>query len=158
MARHTATALAVAQHLAGHPAVARVHHPGVAGHPSAALAARDFPDGVGSVFSFDLACGPEAVAPFLDALELFQLVVNVGDARSLVSHPATMTHCRLTRQQREAAGIAETTVRLSIGLECPDDLIADLDRALAVVTAAGPAVPATTPAVPETAAVTQEVR
>ena len=90
--------------------------------------------------------------------ELFQLVVNVGDARSLVSHPATMTHCRLTRQQREAAGIAETTVRLSIGLECPDDLIADLDRALAVVSAAGPAVPATTPAVPETAAVTQEVR
>ena len=146
------------QHLAGHPAVARVHHPGVAGHPSAVLAARDFPDGVGSVFSFDLACGPEAVAPFLDALELFQLVVNVGDARSLVSHPATMTHCRLTRQQREAAGIAETTVRLSIGLECPDDLIADLDHALAVVTAAGPAVPATTPAVPETAAVTQEVR
>jgi len=158
VARHTATALAVAQHLAGHPAVARVHHPGVAGHPSAALAARDFPDGVGSVFSFDLACGPEAVAPFLDALELFQLVVNVGDARSLVSHPATMTHCRLTRQQREAAGIAETTVRLSIGLECPDDLIADLDRALAVVSAAGPAVPAATPAVPETAAVTQEVR
>ncbi|MFP3472813.1 PLP-dependent transferase, partial [Micrococcus sp. SIMBA_144] len=78
-----------------------------------------------SVFSFDLACGPEAVAPFLDALELFQLVVNVGDARSLVSHPATMTHCRLPRQQREDAGTAETTVRRSIGRECPDDLSAD---------------------------------
>ncbi|CAM3824275.1 O-acetylhomoserine aminocarboxypropyltransferase/cysteine synthase [Micrococcus flavus] len=136
MARHTASALTVAEHLAAHPAVARVHHPGLPGHPSAGLAARDFPHGTGSVFSFDLAAGPGAVGPFLDALALFQLVANVGDARSLACHPATMTHCRLSPEQRVAAGIAETTIRLSVGLEDPADLIADLDRALAV--AAGP--------------------
>lgn len=135
IARHGTTARAVAEHLAGHPAVGRVHHPAVPGHPSADLAARDFPHGTGSVFSFDLAAGPEAVGPFIDSLELFQLVANVGDVRSLVSHPATMTHCRLTPEQRRAAGIAETTIRLSIGLECPEDLITDLDRALATVPA-----------------------
>ena len=135
IARHGTTARAVAEHLAGHPAVGRVHHPAVPGHPSADLAARDFPHGTGSVFSFDLAAPPEAVGPFIDSLELFQLVANVGDVRSLVSHPATMTHCRLTPDQRRAAGIGETTIRLSIGLECPEDLIADLDRALATVPA-----------------------
>ena len=87
------------------------------------------------MFSFDLAAGPEAIGPFIDALELFQLVANIGDVRSLVSHPATMTHCRLSPNQRRAAGITETTIRLSIGLECPEDLIADLDRALATVPA-----------------------
>ena len=101
------------------------------GHPSAGVAARDFPRGTGSVFSFDLAVGPDAVGPFLDALELFQLVANVGDARSLACHPATMTHCRLSPEQRTAAGIADTTIRLSVGLEDPADLIEDLDRALA---------------------------
>ena len=135
VSRHGTSAREVAEHLAGHPAVVRVHHPAIPGHPSAGLAARDFPQGTGSVFSFDLAAGPEAVGPFIDALGLFQLVANVGDVRSLVCHPATMTHCRLTPGQRRAAGIAETTIRLSIGLECPEDLIADLDRALATVPA-----------------------
>lgn len=135
VARHGTAAQDVAEHLAGHPAVGRVHHPVIPGHPSAAIAARDFPQGAGSVFSFDLAAPPEAVGPFIDSLALFQLVANIGDVRSLVSHPATMTHCRLTPGQRRAAGIAETTIRLSIGLECPDDLIADLDRALAAVPA-----------------------
>lgn len=135
IARQEETARTVAEHLARHPTVGRVHHPAIPGHPSAALAARDFPHGTGSVFSFDLAAGSEAIGPFIDALELFQLVANIGDVRSLVSHPATMTHCRLTPNQRRAAGIAETTIRLSIGLECPEDLIADLDRALATVPA-----------------------
>ncbi|WMY79126.1 PLP-dependent transferase [Citricoccus sp. I39-566] len=135
VSRHGTSAREVAEHLAGHPAVVRVHHPAIPGHPSAGLAARDFPQGTGSVFSFDLAAGPEAVGPFIDALGLFQLVANVGDVRSLVCHPATMTHCRLTPGQRRTAGIAETTIRLSIGLECPEDLIADLDRALATVPA-----------------------
>ena len=135
VSRHGTSAREVAEHLAGHPTVVRVHHPAIPGHPSAGLAARDFPQGTGSVFSFDLAAGPEAVGPFIDALGLFQLVANVGDVRSLVCHPATMTHCRLTPGQRRTAGIAETTIRLSIGLECPEDLIADLDRALATVPA-----------------------
>ncbi|MFE7629378.1 O-acetylhomoserine aminocarboxypropyltransferase/cysteine synthase family protein [Kocuria sp. NPDC057446] len=133
VSRHTASALTVAEFLTGHPAVARVHHPGVPGDPGAGIAARDFPRGTGSVFSFDLAAPDDAVGPFIDALRLFKLVANVGDTRSLVAHPAAMTHCRLTPEQRRAGGIAETTIRLSIGLESPQDLVADLGRALDTV-------------------------
>jgi O-acetylhomoserine (thiol)-lyase len=136
VARHTASALAVAEFLAGHPAVARVHHPGVPGDPGAGIAARDFPRGTGSVFSFDLAAPDGAVGPFIDALRLFKLVANIGDTRSLVAHPAAMTHCRLTPEQRRAGGIAETTIRLSIGLESPQDLVADLGQALDTVVTA----------------------
>ncbi|GAA3710427.1 PLP-dependent transferase [Zhihengliuella alba] len=145
VARHGANARAVAAHLAGHPAVARVHHPAVlAGtdpeSTTARIAARDYPRGAGSVFAFDLAVDPDrdpdAVGRFIDALGLFKLVANLGDTRSLVAHPAAMTHCRMTREQRAAAGIAETTVRVSIGLEEPEDLVADLDQALLTVDAA----------------------
>ncbi|NKX55124.1 O-acetylhomoserine aminocarboxypropyltransferase/cysteine synthase family protein [Arthrobacter mobilis] len=131
VARHGQNTREVIGFLAGHPAVAAVHHPSVPGHPQAGLADRDFPDGTGSVFSFDLAAGPEQVGPFIDRLGLFKLVANVGDTRSLVAHPAAMTHCRLTPGQRAAAGIAETTIRLSVGLEAAADLVADLDQALA---------------------------
>ncbi|MHC5559498.1 O-acetylhomoserine aminocarboxypropyltransferase/cysteine synthase family protein [Kocuria sp. U4B] len=130
VARHTASAVAVAEFLSGHPAVARVHHPAVPGDPGAGIAARDFPRGTGSVFSFDLAAPGGAVGPFIDSLRLFKLVANIGDTRSLVAHPAAMTHCRLTPEQRAAGGIAETTIRLSIGLESPEDLVADLRQAL----------------------------
>ncbi len=133
VARHTTSALEVAEFLTGHPAVARVHHPGVPGDPGAGIAARDFPRGTGSVFSFDLAAPAAAVGPFIDALRLFKLVANVGDTRSLVAHPAAMTHCRLTPEQRRAGGIAETTIRLSVGLESPQDLVADLGQALDTV-------------------------
>ncbi|MFC6257998.1 PLP-dependent transferase, partial [Kocuria oceani] len=111
----------------------RVHHPGLPGDPGAGIAARDFPRGTGSVFSFDLAAPDAAVGPFIDGLRLFKLVANIGDTRSLVAHPAAMTHCRLTPEQRRAGGIAETTVRLSIGLEAPQDLVADLGQALDAV-------------------------
>ncbi|MEF3120732.1 O-acetylhomoserine aminocarboxypropyltransferase/cysteine synthase family protein [Kocuria flava] len=133
VARHTASALTVAEFLAGHPAVARVHHPGLPGDPGAGIAARDFPRGTGSVFSFDLAAPDDAVGPFIDSLRLFKLVANIGDTRSLVAHPAAMTHCRLTPEQRRAGGIAATTVRLSVGLEAPEDLVADLRQALDAV-------------------------
>jgi O-acetylhomoserine (thiol)-lyase len=139
VARHGQNTQEVVRFLAGHPAVAAVHHPSVPGHPQAALAARDFPQGAGSVFSFDLAADPDQVGPFIDRLRLFKLVANVGDTRSLVSHPAAMTHCRLSAQQRAAAGIAETTVRLSVGLEAAADLVADLAQALAPLAAAVPA-------------------
>ncbi|MDN4610392.1 O-acetylhomoserine aminocarboxypropyltransferase/cysteine synthase family protein [Arthrobacter burdickii] len=131
VARHAQNTREVIRFLADHPAVAAVHHPSVSGHPQAGLAARDFPQGAGSVFSFDLAAEPGQVGAFIDRLRLFKLVANVGDTRSLIAHPAAMTHCRLTPGQRAAAGIAETTIRLSVGLETAADLVADLDLALA---------------------------
>lgn len=142
VARHGQNARALAAHLAQHPAVSRVHHPSVLVEqdPEAVTSrvlARDFPAGAGSVFAFDLAADvdedPGAVERFIDALGVFKLVANLGDTRSLVSHPAEMTHCRMTREQRAAAGIAETTIRVSIGLEEPADLIDDLDQALLTV-------------------------
>ena len=145
VARHGQNTREVLRFLTGHPAVAAVHHPSVPGHPQAGLAARDFPRGAGSVFSFDLAADPGQVGPFIDRLRLFKLVANVGDTRSLVAHPAAMTHCRLSPEQRAAAGIAETTIRLSVGLEAAADLVADLDQALAPLTgAASPAAGAPT--------------
>ncbi len=135
VARQSASALAIARHLAQHPAVARVHHPGLEGNPWHGLAQQYLPNGIPSVFSFDLA-GPEQDAPgriarIIDELQVFRLVANIGDARSLVAHPASMTHSHLTPAQRAAAGISLSTVRLSAGIEDPTDLIADLDRALA---------------------------
>lgn len=146
--RHNDSALVLARHLATHPAVARVHHPGLAGHPQHDAAARLLPDGTGSVFSFDLAAGPAAVGPFIDSLRLFRLVANIGDARSLVIHPATTTHSRFTPEQFAAAGITASTIRLSVGLEDVRDLAGDLDRALDAVACAHAAapVPAHTPA------------
>ncbi|SJN35552.1 O-acetylhomoserine sulfhydrylase / O-succinylhomoserine sulfhydrylase [Microbacterium esteraromaticum] len=135
VARQSATALRIAEHLAQHPAVSRVHHPALAGNPWHDLAARYLPRGAPSVFSFDLA-GPddtafERVAAVVDRLEVFRLVANIGDARSLVAHPASMTHSHFTATQRADAGISLSTIRLSAGLEDPADLLADLDHALA---------------------------
>lgn len=136
VARQSATALAIAEHLAQHPKVAAVHHPGLAGNRWHALAERYLPRGVPSVFSFDLQGDEDAgtqarVAQVIDALEVVRLVANIGDARSLVAHPASMTHSHLNATQRVAAGISLNTIRLSAGLEDPADIIADLDRALA---------------------------
>ncbi|MGJ9403061.1 O-acetylhomoserine aminocarboxypropyltransferase/cysteine synthase family protein [Arthrobacter sp. KK5.5] len=133
VARHASNTERIARFLSAHPAVARVHHPSVPDNVGAAIAARDFPRGAGSVFSFDLAAPAAAVGPFIDSLRVFVLAANLGDTRSLVAHPAAMTHCRLTPEQRAAAGIAETTIRISVGLEEPADLIADLDAALSAL-------------------------
>ncbi|MBG6084240.1 aminotransferase class V-fold PLP-dependent enzyme [Zhihengliuella flava] len=143
MAQHSANAEVLARHLAEHPAVAAVHHPAVRAarhpeHPSVAVASRDFSAGTGAVFAFDLAAGDGSdaagvVERFIDALGVFKLVANLGDTRSLVAHPAAMTHCRMGAAARAAAGISDTTVRLSVGLEDPADLIADLDQALLTV-------------------------
>ena len=141
--RHARNTAEVVRFLTGHPGVATVHHPSVPGHPQAHLAARDFPRGAGSVFSFDLAARPDQVGPFIDRLQLFKLVANVGDTRSLVAHPAAMTHCRLSPQQRAAAGIGESTIRLSIGLETASDLVSDLERALGPISAERFPTPAT---------------
>ena len=136
VARQSATAKAVAEHLAKHPKVAAVHHPGLDGNRWHALAERYLPRGVPPVFSFDLIgeendASQSRVAQVVDALEVFRLVANIGDARSLVAHPASMTHSHLNAEQRAAAGISLNTIRLSAGLEDVADLIADLDNALA---------------------------
>lgn len=128
--RQSASALAVAQVLSEHPAVSKVNHPGLASSPYHELASTYLPRGAGAVFSFDVTAGPDAVATVIDSLEVFSLVANIGDVRSLVIQPATTTHSHLTPQQLVDAGFSRATVRLSIGLEDPADLIADLRQAL----------------------------
>lgn len=137
MRKISADATALAARLHGATGVERVNHPTIPGRPDAALAARDFPHGTSGVFSLDLAGGEIAVAAFCDALELFTLAVNIGDARSLVCHPATTTHSHLREEQRRACGVLPGTVRLSIGLEDIEDLAADLDRGLTAAARVG---------------------
>lgn len=130
MARHIENTARVAQFLAAHEAVARVHHPALPGHPDHALAQRLYPRGCSAILAFELAGGREAGRRFIDSLTLFSHLANIGDAKSLVIHPATTTHFRMDDAALAAAGITPGTVRLSIGLEHPDDLVDDLGRAL----------------------------
>lgn len=136
MARHSASALAVARFLAERPEVSRVHHPGLPASPWHERGQRYLPRGAASVFAFDLAATGDAdrdwerVQRFVDGLRVVKLVANIGDARSLVAHPASMTHSHLSTEQFAQAHITPTTVRLSIGLEDPADVIADLAQAL----------------------------
>ncbi|MCX7693585.1 MAG: O-acetylhomoserine aminocarboxypropyltransferase [Tepidimonas taiwanensis] len=130
MARHMSNTARVVEFLAAHPMVARVGHPLLPDHPSHALAQRLLPRGAGSVFSFDLKGGRAQGRAFIEALKLFSHLANVGDCRSLVIHPASTTHFRMSDEALAAAGIGPGTIRLSIGLEDPDDLIDDLKRAL----------------------------
>ncbi|MCU1529478.1 MAG: O-acetylhomoserine aminocarboxypropyltransferase, partial [Frondihabitans sp.] len=131
--RQTASALAIAEFLEGHSAVSKVNHPDLASSPYRELAARYLPQGAGAVFSFDLAAGEDAVAEVIDSLDLFSLVANIGDVRSLVIQPARTTHSHLTPDQLDEAGFSRATIRLSIGLENVNDLIADLGRVLDAV-------------------------
>lgn len=133
MKKHCANAEAVARFLAGHAGVENITHPLFVSNAQAALAARLMPDGCGSIFTADIRGGAEAATRFIGALKLFSHLVNIGESRSLVAHPATTTHRTLPETARKALGITPGTVRLSIGLEDEADLLADLDRALAAV-------------------------
>jgi O-acetylhomoserine (thiol)-lyase len=130
MARHVQNARAVAECLEGQEAVAWVKYPALDSHPDRALAAKYLPDGTGSIISFGVKGGRAAGARFIEALQLFSHLANVGDAKSLVLHPASTTHQQMSAEQLAAAGIGEEMIRLSIGLEDADDLIADLSRGL----------------------------
>ena len=130
MARHMANTCRVVEFLAAHPLVERVGHPMLESHPSHALAQRLLPRGAGSVFSFDLKGSRAQGQAFVEALKVFSHLANVGDCRSLVIHPASTTHFRMSDEALAGAGIAQGTIRLSIGLEDPDDLVEDLKRAL----------------------------
>jgi O-succinylhomoserine sulfhydrylase len=127
--RAGATALAIARHLEAHPKVARVLYPGLPSHPQHELAMRQMKRG-GSLVAFDIAGGKEECYRFLDALRLVDISNNLGDSKSLVTHPATTTHQRLKPEVRAELGIGDSLVRLSAGLEAEADLLADLDQAL----------------------------
>ncbi len=134
MAAHCAGAAAVADFLAAHPAVRIVHYPGLASHPQHALARRQLQGGFGGMVTFELTRNERAAAAsVLNALQLFTQAVSLGDVDSLACHPATTTHSFVSAQVRAAAGITEGLIRLSVGIEHPDDLIADLERALQAV-------------------------
>jgi O-acetylhomoserine (thiol)-lyase len=130
MARHVENARRIIAFLGQDPAVAHVNSPEIPGHPDNELARRLLPRGCGSVFSFELKGGREAGRRFIESLQLFSHLANVGDAKSLVIHPASTTHARMGAEALQEAGITEGLVRLSVGLEDPEDLIADLGRAL----------------------------
>ena len=132
MARHISNTEKVVNFLSAHPMVSRVGHPMLASHPSHALAQKLLPKGAGSVFSFDIQGTRQQGQAFIEALQVFSHLANVGDCRSLVIHPASTTHFRVDDETLKASGIGPGTVRLSIGLEDPDDLIDDLKRALRV--------------------------
>lgn len=131
MQRHCDNALAVAEHLSRHSAVSWVEYAGLKDHPNHALMSKYSPNGSGSVFTFGLKGGYDAGIKFVDALELFSHLANIGDAKSLVIHPASTTHRQLSDEQKIAAGAGPDVVRLSIGIENVADIIADLDQALA---------------------------
>ncbi|HUG21171.1 O-acetylhomoserine aminocarboxypropyltransferase [Piscinibacter sp.] len=130
MARHVENTRKVVAFLASHPMVESVGYPELEGHPGHALAKRLLPRGCGSVFSFGLKGSREQGKAFIEALKIFSHLANVGDCRSLVIHPASTTHFRMDDAALAQAGITPGTIRLSIGLEDPDDLIDDLKRAL----------------------------
>lgn len=140
MRRHSDSALTVARFLEQHPAVATVWHPGLSTSPWHSLAQHYLPHGASSVFSFDLVGTGDAarddarVTQVIEALRLVKLVANIGDARSLVNHPASMTHSHLDDEELARASITPRTIRLSIGLEDPTDLVADLAHALSSLT------------------------
>jgi len=130
MARHMDNTAKVVEFLASHPLVSRVGHPLLESHPSHTLAQKLLPRGAGSVFSFDIAGSRAQGKAFIETLKVFSHLANVGDARSLVIHPASTTHFRMSDEALAQAGIGPGTIRLSIGLEDPADLIDDLKKAL----------------------------
>jgi len=123
--------LAVAKFLAAHPSVSWVNYAGLPDHPSRALAKKYMGGRASGILSFGIEGGRDAGARFQDALELFVRLVNIGDAKSLACHPASTTHRQLNAEELARTGVSEDMVRLSIGIEHVDDLIEDLDRALA---------------------------
>lgn len=127
--RHVENALKVVEYLQNHPKVRKVNHPSLPEHPDHALYRRYFPRGGGSIFTFELEGGQEAAFRFIDSLQIFSLLANVADAKSLVIHPASTTHSQMNAEELAASGITPGTVRLSIGLEHINDLLADLENA-----------------------------
>ena len=131
--RHAENTKKVLNYLINHQLVEKVNHPSLPDHPDHALYEKYFPNGGGSIFTFDIKGGKEEAFRFIDGLKIFSLLANVADVKSLVIHPATTTHSQLTQEELESAGIHQNTIRLSIGTEHIDDIIADLENGFAAV-------------------------
>ena len=131
--RHVENTKKVIEYLLNNPKVEKVNHPSLPDHPDHALYERYFPNGGASIFTFQIKGGRKEVFEFIDNLEIFSLLANVADVKSLVIHPATTTHSQMTPEELEDAGIHENTIRLSIGTEHIDDIIADLEKGFAAV-------------------------
>ena len=129
--RHVSNALKVVDYLSKHPKVARVNHPSLPEHPDHALYLKYFPNGGGSIFTFEIKGGQEEAWKFIDNLKLFSILANVADVKSLAIHPYTTTHSQMSPEELEAQHITPATIRLSIGVEHIDDIIADLERGFA---------------------------
>ena len=131
--RHVENTKKVIEYLLNNPKVEKVNHPSLPDHPDHALYERYFPNGGASIFTFQIKGGRKEAFEFIDNLEIFSLLANVADVKSLVIHPATTTHYQMTPEELEDAGIHENTIRLSIGTEHIDDIIADLEKGFAAV-------------------------
>ncbi len=133
--RHVENTKKVLDFLVNHPQVAKVNHPALPDHPDHEVYKRYFPNGAGSIFTFDIKGGKEEAFKFIDSLEIFSLLANVADVKSLVIHPYSTTHSQLTAEELAGVGITESTIRLSIGTEHIDDIIADLEKGFAAAKA-----------------------
>ena len=133
--RHVENTKKVLDFLVNHPQVAKVNHPALPDHPDHEVYKRFFPNGAGSIFTFDIKGGKEEAFKFIDSLEIFSLLANVADVKSLVIHPYSTTHSQLTAEELASVGITESTIRLSIGTEHIDDIIADLEKGFAAAKA-----------------------
>ena len=131
--RHAENTKKVVEYLSAHPLVESVSHPSLPGHPDHALYEKYFPNGGASIFTFEIKGGQEAAWKFIDSLKIFSLLANVADVKSLVIHPASTTHSQLTEAELKDQGITPSTIRLSIGTEHIDDIIADLENGFAAV-------------------------
>ena len=127
--RHAENTKKVVEFLQNHPKVAKVNHPSLPDHPDHELYQKYFPNGGGSIFTFEIKGGKEAAWKFIDNLKIFSLLANVADVKSLVIHPATTTHSQLSDEELADQGISQSTIRLSIGTEHYEDIIDDLQNA-----------------------------
>ncbi len=130
MERHSQNALTVAKHLEQHPGVEWVNYPGLESSPYYERAQKYLPDGQGAIVTFGIKGGYEAGKKLINSLKLFSLLANIGDAKSLVIHPASTTHQQLSEEEQAATGVTPELVRLSVGIEDVRDIIADLDQAI----------------------------
>lgn len=131
--RHVENTNKVLEYLKNHPKVAKVNHPALADHPDHEVYKKYFPNGGGSIFTFDVKGGKEEAFKFIDNLKIFSLLANVADVKSLVIHPASTTHSQLSEEDLNSIGIYQSTIRLSIGTEHIDDIIADLENGFAAI-------------------------
>ena len=131
--RHAENTKKVVEFLSSHPQVSKVNHPILPDHPDHKLYRKYFPNGGASIFTFEIKGGQKEAFAFIDHLKIFSLLANVADVKSLVIHPATTTHSQLSEEELLDVGIKPNTIRLSIGTEHIDDIIADLDQAFAAV-------------------------